>query len=134
MCLVAQFCLTLCNPMECNLPGSSVHGVSPGQNTGVGCHALLQGIFLTQVWNCVSCTAGGFFNPEQPGKPSHIFQVHDFRNSLSMLISGWDQPGEQCLSANSSTDDGFQSSVLSHIYSLKLGVCKLCSYGSHSGD
>ena len=35
-------------PMDCNLPGSSVHGDSPGKNTGVGCHALLQGIFLTQ--------------------------------------------------------------------------------------
>ena len=30
------------------LPGSSVHGDSPGKNTGVGCHALLQGIFPTQ--------------------------------------------------------------------------------------
>ena len=32
-------------------PGSSVHGDSPGKNTGVGCHALLQGIFLTQGLN-----------------------------------------------------------------------------------
>ena len=23
----------------------------PGKNTGVGCHSLLQGIFLTQGWN-----------------------------------------------------------------------------------
>ena len=45
---VAQSCLTLCHPMDCNLPGSSVHGDSPGKNTGVGCHPLLQGIFLTQ--------------------------------------------------------------------------------------
>ena len=29
-------------------PSSSVHGDSPGKNTGVGCHALLQGIFPTQ--------------------------------------------------------------------------------------
>ena len=29
-------------------PGSSVHGDSPGKNSGVGCHALLQGIFPTQ--------------------------------------------------------------------------------------
>ena len=34
--------------MDCILPGSSVHGDSPGKNTGVGCHALLQGIFPTQ--------------------------------------------------------------------------------------
>ena len=34
--------------MDCGLPGSSVHGDSPGKNTGVCCHALLQGIFPTQ--------------------------------------------------------------------------------------
>ena len=44
LCLVAQSCPTLCDP----LPGSSVHGDSPGKNTRVGCHALLQGIFPTQ--------------------------------------------------------------------------------------
>ena len=35
--------------MDCSLPGSSVHGDSPGKNTGVGCHAFLQGVFPTQV-------------------------------------------------------------------------------------
>ena len=39
---------TLCDPVDCSLAGSSVSGVSPGKNTEVGCHALLQGIFLTQ--------------------------------------------------------------------------------------
>ena len=48
LCLVAQSCLILCDPMGCSPPGSSVHGDSPGKNTGVGCHALLQGIFPTQ--------------------------------------------------------------------------------------
>ena len=47
-CLIAQCCLTLCDPMLCSLPGSSVHGDSPGKNTGMGCHAVLQGIFPTQ--------------------------------------------------------------------------------------
>ena len=45
--LVAQSCPTLCDPMDCSPPGSSVHGDSPGENTGVGCYALLRGIFLT---------------------------------------------------------------------------------------
>ena len=48
LCLVTQSCPTLCNSMDCSPPGSSVHGNSPGKNTGVGCHALLQGIFPTQ--------------------------------------------------------------------------------------
>ena len=32
-------------PHNCSLPGSSVHGDSPGKNTGLSCHFLLQGIF-----------------------------------------------------------------------------------------
>ena len=46
-----QSCPTLCNPMDYNPPGSSVHGDSTGKNTGVGCPALLQGIFPTQESN-----------------------------------------------------------------------------------
>ena len=43
-----QSCLTLCDPMNCRLfcPWDS-----SGKNTGVGCHALLQGIFWTQGLN-----------------------------------------------------------------------------------
>ena len=48
LCLVAQSCPTLCNPMDCSPPGSSVLGDSPGMNARVGCHALLQGILATQ--------------------------------------------------------------------------------------
>ena len=43
-----QPCPTVCDPMDCSPPVSSVHGDSPGKNTGVGCHALFQGIFPTQ--------------------------------------------------------------------------------------
>ena len=32
-----QLCLTLCDPMDCSLPDSFVHGNSPGKDTGVGC-------------------------------------------------------------------------------------------------
>ena len=49
--LVTQSCPTLCDPMDCSLPGSSNHEDSPGKNTDVGCHALLQGIFPTQELN-----------------------------------------------------------------------------------
>ena len=51
-----QLYLTLCNPMDCSSKGSSVHGDSPGKNTGVASHFLLQGIFLTQGLNlCLLC-------------------------------------------------------------------------------
>ena len=50
MCLVAQLCPVLCDPMDCNPPDSSVHGDSPGKNTGVGCHTLLQGSSQPRNW------------------------------------------------------------------------------------
>ena len=49
--LVAQSCATLCDPMNYSLGGSSVHGDSSGKNTGMGSHALLQGILPTQGLN-----------------------------------------------------------------------------------
>ena len=49
---VPQSCLTLCDPMDCSLTRflRPWHDV-PGKNTGVGCHFLLQEIFLTQGLN-----------------------------------------------------------------------------------
>ena len=38
-----QSCPILCEPIDCSPPGFSVHGDSPGESTGVGCNALLQG-------------------------------------------------------------------------------------------
>ena len=37
--------------MDCSPPASLVLGIFPGKNTGVDCHSLLQGIFLTQGLN-----------------------------------------------------------------------------------
>ena len=51
VCLVTWSCPARGDPMDCSPLGSSVHGDSPGKNTGVGCHALLQGIFPTQELN-----------------------------------------------------------------------------------
>ena len=36
-CWVTQSCLTLCDPMDSSLPGSSVHGKSPGKKAGCPC-------------------------------------------------------------------------------------------------
>ena len=43
LCLVAHSCPTLCDRMDCSPPGFSVHGDSPGKNTGIGGHSHLQG-------------------------------------------------------------------------------------------
>ena len=71
VCLVTQLRLTLCDPLDCSPAGSSVHGDSPGKNTGVGCHSLLQGIFLTQELNTGLLHWRQILYPsEPPGKPT----------------------------------------------------------------
>ena len=54
---------------------------SPEKNTGVGCHALLQGIFSTQGLNpCPLCLLYGqesYLPPVSPGKPIDIHRLID---------------------------------------------------------
>ena len=73
LCLETQLCLTLCDPMDWNPPGFSVYGDSPGKNTGVDCHALLQGIFPTRGSNsrllCVLHWQVDSLLLAPPGKP-----------------------------------------------------------------
>ena len=66
LCLVVQSYLTLCDLMDCSPPGSSVHGDCPGKNTGVGCHALLQGIFPTRGLNPGLLHCRQIFLPSEP--------------------------------------------------------------------
>ena len=63
-CCCAQSCPTLCDPIDCILPGSSIRGILQARILEWGCHALLQGIFPTQVSNlCLTspALAGRFF-------------------------------------------------------------------------
>ena len=64
--LIAQLCPTLCDPIDCNLPGSFVHGILQAKNTGVGCHFLLQEIFVIQE----SRREGGGREREEGGSPA----------------------------------------------------------------
>ena len=85
VCLVAQSCLTLYDPVECSPPGSSVPGDSPGKNTGVGCHALLQGNLLSPGIKprSLSLLAGSL--PSEPQGRPKITGV----SSLSLLLGNF---------------------------------------------
>ena len=75
MLCCSQLCLTLCTSMDCSHPGSSVRGDSPGKNTGVGCYALLQGVFPMQELNLVSLMSPALQVDSLPSKPPEIMQL-----------------------------------------------------------
>ena len=74
ICILCCAMLTLCDPIDYNLPGSSVHGDSLEKNTGVGCHLLFQEIFPTQGLN--------------PGLPhsGRLFTIRATREALNIYI------------------------------------------------
>ena len=97
-CVLSHFCPTLYDPTGCSPPGSSVHGNSPGKNTGVGCHVLLQGIFLTQGSNLhllglsyVSSWAGESFTTsatcEAPAVPPSLLNPFQSFEGFCLLIN-----------------------------------------------
>ena len=66
-----QSCLTLCDPMECSLPDCSVHGILQARIPEWAAMHSFRGSSQpkdqTHI-SCRSCTAGGFFTTEPPGK------------------------------------------------------------------
>ena len=59
-----QLCLTLCNPMDYNLPGSSVHGILQARILEWVAMPSSRGSSRPRDWTCESCVAGRFFTAE----------------------------------------------------------------------
>ena len=72
--VLSHLAVSDCDPMDCSLPDSSVHGDSPGKNTRMGCHALLKGIFPTQ-GRSPSLQADSL-PTETPGKPLYKSNIY----------------------------------------------------------
>ena len=76
--LVVQSFPTRCDSIDCSPPGFSVHGDSLGKNTEVGCHAPLQGIFLTQGLNPGLLHCRRIHYCEPLGKPNTLSRFVKF--------------------------------------------------------
>ena len=75
MCVHAQSCPTLCDPVDCSLRGSSVHGILQARKLGEWSFLSLGDLpdLETKPTSPVShALVGGFFTTAPPGKPIHI--------------------------------------------------------------
>ena len=64
-----QSSLTLRDPMDCSLPGSSVSGIFQARILKWVVISFSRGSSRPRDWTCASCIAGRFFTAEPPGKP-----------------------------------------------------------------
>ena len=95
MCAVLS-CSVMSNslwPHGCSLPSSSVHDVSPGKNTGVGCHASSRESSQPRIESRSPTLQVGSLPSEPPGKPKNVGVC-----SLSLLQESFlTQELNQCL-------------------------------------
>ena len=76
LCMHAQLCLILCDPMNYRLPGSSVHGVflvRLMEQVAISSSGYLAHPGIEPMSPVL---AGGFFSTEPPGKPGKTGQPH----------------------------------------------------------
>ena len=71
--LVAQSCLTLCNPMDCSLPGSSVHGIFQARILEWVAIPFSRGSSHLRDQTRVSCIAGGLYHLSHQGSPNVVY-------------------------------------------------------------
>ena len=78
--LVTQSCPTLCHPMDCSPPWDS-----PGRNSSVSCHFLLQGILLTEGWKLHLLRWRRFFFSSSPSLQHLLKPGSDNANDLTNI-------------------------------------------------
>ena len=64
----AQSCLTLCKPMDCSPPGSSVYGILQARRLGWVAIPFSRGSSWARDWTWVSCITCKFFTVWAQGK------------------------------------------------------------------
>ena len=83
--LVIKSCATFCNPMDCSLPGSPVHGISQARILEWVAISFFRGSSRptdqTHI-SCVSCIEGRFFYLWVTGEAQHLCCIIIFKISL----------------------------------------------------
>ena len=74
-CLVADSCLTLCIPMDCSPPGSSVHGISQARILEWVTIFFSKDLPDSGIRSESPALAGGFFTTKSPGKPYRAIKI-----------------------------------------------------------
>ena len=89
MCVHAQLCLTLCNPMDCSPPGSSVHGISQARILEWVAISFSREYSLprdrTHI-SCISALADRFFTTMPLGR---CLLLHNLRHISLVYITVW---------------------------------------------
>ena len=115
----AQSCLTLCDPMDCSPPGSSVHGILQARILEWVAISFSRGSSLPGDRTQVSCIAGRHFNLWATRKAlSHLRRVQ-------LFVTLWTVACQSLLSTVFSWQECW-SGLHAFFYLIFIKLCKLC--------
>ena len=81
-CLVAESCLTLCDPMDCSPPSSSVHGILQAGRLEWVAISFSRRSSQPRDWTCLSCIAGVFSTTKPCGKSKNTLDKPELKDIL----------------------------------------------------
>ena len=123
LCLVAQSCPTLCDPMDCSLQGSSVHGIFQARILEWVAMPSSRGSSQPRDWTSISCTGGRILYPWAAWEAQKVQYRLKSRRSTSASPGGplklqvlKPRPGPK----ESETQGGAQEPVLEQTFQVTL--------------
>ena len=97
---VTQLCLTLCDPIDYSLPGSSIYGILQARILELVAVPLSRGSSQPSDRTQVSCIAGGFFTSWATGEAQEYCSEEPIPSPADLLDPGV-EPGSPALQADS---------------------------------
>ena len=87
--LVTQSCLTLCDPVDCSLPGSSIHGIFQARSLEWTAISFSRESFWPRDWTQVSRIASRLYCLSHQGSPGNMLMSYIFKSKIkSTKLSG----------------------------------------------
>ena len=126
-----QWCLTLCNPMHCSPPGSTVHGILQARILELASMLSSRGTSRTRDQTCISCgscIAGSFFSAEALGKPSLNNSKGINQSSLGLTEAHFLHSTYHMPDARNSCPPGARFRVVFGALSLVLSILTMVKY------
>ena len=89
VCLVAQFCLTLCDPMDYSLPSSSGHGILQARILEQAVMSSSRGSFQSRIATRSPTLHVDSLPPEPRGKPKQRFSSVQSLSHVRLFATPW---------------------------------------------
>ena len=130
---VTQLCPSLCDPLDCSLPGFSVHGIFQTRILEWVAISFSRRSSWPRDWTHLSCIAGRLFTIEPPGKPLHFLHLRPKGKNMKGPIFQ-ENSVNSVLQVQGTCQMTRQESLCPYLFGLRLSVLPDIPHGDKAQD